>query len=144
MAQTDHILFLLSRLQDCAYRFISIELHKRSIDGIEPSHGAILRQLAVYGPLPMNRIARLIDRTKPTVTTLVNKLAKYGYVERISDPADGRVSLIRLTSKAKRLENDFRKVSDLMRERMYRGMTKEIKQELVDRLEVAIKNFKNE
>ena len=75
-ANPDPILFLVSMLQERAFRFLSGELKRRGIPGVEPSHGATLRQLFLNGPLPMSRLARLIDRTKPTVTVLVNKLEK--------------------------------------------------------------------
>jgi len=141
MAHPDHILFLVSRLQERAYRFIARELQKRGINGIEPSHGAILRQLTTYGPLSMSRLAELIDRTKPTVTILVRKLVKHGYVERTQDPTDSRVTLVRLTDKAKALADDFQEVSRLMRARIYRGFSKKDGQRLVDQLEKAIRNF---
>ena len=35
----DAVLFLVSRLQERAFRFISSELKNRGIKGIEPSHG---------------------------------------------------------------------------------------------------------
>jgi DNA-binding MarR family transcriptional regulator len=142
MAHPDHILFLVSRLQERAYRFIARELQKRGINGIEPSHGAILRQLSTYGPLSMSRLAELIDRTKPTVTVLVRKLVKHGYVERMEDPTDSRVTLVRLTDKAKALADDFQDVSRLMRERIYKGFSKKDRQSLVDQLERAIRNFR--
>ena len=123
---------------------LPVSLSKRGIEGIEPSHGAILRQLSTYGPLSMSRLAELIDRTKPTVTVLVRKLSKHGYVERMQDPTDSRVTQVCLTDKAKALADDFQEVSRLMRRRIYRGFPKRERQELVDQLEKAIRNFGDE
>lgn len=141
MAHSDHILFLITRLQERAYRYLARELKRRGIEGIEPSHGAIIRQLSVHGSLSMSRLAALIDRTKPTVTVLVRKLVKHGYLERVQDSMDSRVTQIHLTDKAKALADDFQEISRQMRQTIYRGFTKKDQKELVDRLEKAIHNF---
>ena len=45
----------------------------------------------------VTELAQLAQVTKPTVVYLVNDLERYGYVERIPDPDDGRAKLVRLT-----------------------------------------------
>jgi Transcriptional regulators len=47
----------------------------------------------------MGDLAREIRKTKPTVTVLVEKLVRCGYVIRERDARDGRISFIRLTEK---------------------------------------------
>jgi DNA-binding MarR family transcriptional regulator len=139
----DTILFLVSRLQERAFRFITAELKNLGIEGVEPSHGAILRQLSAYGPLPMSRLAQLIGKTKPTVTVLVNKMERHGYVERIEDPSDSRVVLVRLNDKAVALTGDFENVSRLMREKVFKGFTPVERRTFADYLERAARNFGN-
>ena len=140
-ANPDSILFLVSRLQERAFRFIADELKKRGIQAVEPSHGAILRQLFTHGPIPMNRLAQLIDRTKPTVTVLVNKLEKHGYVKRTADPQDNRVTLVQATDKASELSVEFEQVSKMMLEKVFNGFLPEERQALTEYLEKAIRNF---
>ncbi|MBU4316815.1 MAG: MarR family transcriptional regulator [Proteobacteria bacterium] len=140
-ANPDSILFLVSRLQERAFRFLTAELKKRGIEAVEPSHGAILRQLFVHGPLPMNRLAHLIDRTKPTVTVLVNKLEKHGYVKRMADPRDNRVTLVQATDKASALSSDFEQVSRMMLEMIFKGFLPEERQALADYLQKSVNNF---
>ena len=144
MAHPDHILYLISRLQEQAFRFLSRELGQRGIQGIEPSHGAIIRQLEMHGSLSMSQLAKLIDRTKPTVTVLVRKLEKNGYVTRIPDPTDGRVTKISLTEKTKALADDLQEVSLLMIQIVYLGLSDTEQQDFVDRLENAALNFTGE
>ncbi len=43
----------------------------------------------------MGDLAREIRKTKPTVTVLVEKLVRCGYVIRERDARDGRISFIR-------------------------------------------------
>lgn len=142
-ASPDAVLFFVSRLQERAFRFVSAELKKRGIDSVEPSHGAILRQLSLHGPLPMSRLAQLIDRTKPTMTVLVNKLEAHGYVERFADPADNRVAMVRLTDKAVARAEDFEAVSRLMREKAFEGFSQDERQAFADYLQRAVRNFGN-
>lgn len=138
----DAVLFLVSRLQERAFRFITAELINRGIKGIEPSHGAIIRQLSVHGPLPMSRLAKLIDRTKPTVTVLIKKMERYGYVKRVADPEDNRVVMVQLTDKAIALNDDFRQVSRLMREKIFEGFSPAERLIFAEYLDRAIENFK--
>jgi DNA-binding MarR family transcriptional regulator len=56
-----------------------------------------LTTLSTDGP---QRISDLADReaiSQPGMTTLVNRLEAAGQAERITDPADGRVALVRIT-----------------------------------------------
>jgi len=49
------------------------------------------------------RVSVLADRAqiaKQTATALVDKLEAAGYVERVTDPTDGRARLVRLTARA--------------------------------------------
>ncbi len=141
MADPDHVLFLTSRLQERANRFLIGELHKKGIYGLEPSHGVILRQLYIRGPLSMSRLAELADRTKPTITVLVRKLLKHGFVKRVRDTGDRRVFMISLTDKAMYFARDLEKISNRMRRKVFTGFKPREKQELADLLERAIGNF---
>ena len=138
----DAVLFLVSRLQERAFRFISSELKNRGIKGIEPSHGVIIRQLSIHGPLSMSRLAQLIDRTKPTVSVLIKKMENHGYVKRVPDPDDNRVTIVQLTGKAIDLNEEFRQVSKLMRERIFGGFSPAERLMFAEYLERAIGNFK--
>jgi DNA-binding MarR family transcriptional regulator len=141
MADPEHILFLASLLKDRAHRFIQAEFARRSIHGLDPAHGAILHALAVHGPQNMTELARRTGRTKPTITTLVRKLADHGYVERGPDPHDGRVIQVHLTAAAEALKEDLRDISRRIRERIGRGLSAGDQRTLADLLDRAVRNF---
>ena len=119
----DHIIFLIGRIQYKANRLLSREMKAHRIKGLAPSHGEILGYLMARGPLPMSEIGRTIDKDKSTITALVSKLIKRGYVERKSDPADCRISLIGLTRKGMALKSDFLLIAQKLRAQSYKGMT---------------------
>jgi DNA-binding MarR family transcriptional regulator len=68
---------------------------------IRPGHGC------VFGGIDPENGSRLTDladsamMTKQTVGEVVSDLEKRGYVERAPDPEDGRVKIIRLTTKGR-------------------------------------------
>ena len=130
----DHIIFLIGRIQYKANRFLSQEMKSHHIKGLAPSHGEILGSLMARGPLPMSEIGRIIDKDKSTITALVNKLIKMGYVEKRSDPADSRISLIALTRKGMALKPNFLLIAQKLRARSYKGISDAERETLVNLL----------
>lgn len=97
------IFFYASRLRDEGNRLIIGALKEAGLTGIAPSHGDILAHLLAGGPCHMGVLARRIRRTRSTMTALVEKLERAGYVERRPDPADARGVLVCLTGRGKAL-----------------------------------------
>ena len=130
----DHIIFLVGRIQYKANRFLSREMKAHHVKGLAPSHGEILGSLMARGPLPMSEIGRIIDKDKSTITALVNKLIKRGYVEKKSEPADSRISLIALTRKGMALKPHFQLIAQRLRAQSYKGITDDERETLVNLL----------
>jgi DNA-binding MarR family transcriptional regulator len=89
----------------------------------------------------MGEIARLIDRDKSTVTTLVEKLVKLGYLDREKDPDDHRVTRVKLTKKGKALEADFENISKELLKCVYAGFSGKEKEMAVQMLARINRNF---
>lgn len=100
-----------SRLREMGNRFILAELEKAGLADLAPSHGDVLAHLLGCEACNMSDLAKRIRRTRSTVTTLVEKLERNGYVERVPDPADSRGVLVRLTDKGRALEPAFTAIS---------------------------------
>ena len=135
------VISLVSRIREKANRFIIREMGQRGMEGLVPSHGDILVALFRQASLSMTELARIIDREKPTVTVLVDKLAAMGYVQRSRDREDNRVTLVSLTPKGCALQPDFAAISELLLDRVYRGITDEEKEVLVSLLERISRNM---
>lgn len=56
-----------------------------------------LDTLRTSGPLRISDLAEAEGMTQPGMTALVNRLESAGYAERIADPGDRRVALVRIT-----------------------------------------------
>lgn len=59
-----------------------------------------LRLLRDLGEVPINRLSAALSIKPSNATKLVNRLEGAGLVERIADPADRRVTALRLTERA--------------------------------------------
>jgi DNA-binding MarR family transcriptional regulator len=78
------------------------ELHRRLAErgysDIRHGHGCVFRYVERNG-VRLTDLAELAGHSKQAVGELVGDLEAMGYVERVSDPADRRAKIIRLTSR---------------------------------------------
>ncbi len=125
------IIVLISRIHEKANAFLMAELARHGMQGLVPSHGDILYILFTRGNLAMNEIAILIHRKRPTVTVLVDKLAALGFVDKIPDPDDSRVTRISLTEKGKRMKTSLIEISENLLKRVYGRIKKGEREKLV-------------
>ncbi len=135
------IIYLISQIREKANRFIISELEAHNIKGIIPIHGDILYALFSYKELSMKDIAKLIDRKKSTVTTLVEKIIKLGYVTKKKDINDNRSSIISLTEKGNSLGGDVKKISQHLIDKVYKDMPVEERLTLVKLLRKVNNNL---
>lgn len=73
----------------------------------------------------MTEIADTIHRERSTVTTLVSKLIKLGYISNKKDSNDSRSSIIYLTEKGHGLKTGFEEILQNLYEREYEGISSE-------------------
>ncbi len=116
---------LISKIHEKGNRFITEELNTNGIEGLVPSHGDILAVLYFNGKSTMKDIANKIHRTKPTVTVLVNKLEKLGFVKREKSDTDNRITYIVPTQKALDFKPVFEKISTELNELLCKNLTEE-------------------
>ena len=81
----------------------------------------------------MKDIAQKIHRTKPTVTVLVDKLEKSGFVKREISEDDSRCTNIVLTKKGEDFKPVFEKISKGLDEMLCKNLTIE-EIEMLDKL----------
>lgn len=134
-------LSFISRIRDTGNAFIVDQLKKCHIEGLVPSHGDILALLYQKKSLTMKEIAAHIHRTRPTVTVLVNKLERQGYVKRTASAEDNRYTYITLTEKAKHFYPVFTQISDRLNKLLYRGFSKEQSDQLEQLLQKMAENL---
>lgn len=136
----EEIIGLVSTIREKANRRIIQDLKREGIEGLAPSHGAILGMLYRHGTVPMTELAKRIHRDNSTVTTLIEKLAALGYVSKAKDPNDRRITNICLTDKGKVFQPRFEAISRTLLARLYQGFSELEQDMLVRLLERMLKN----
>jgi len=76
-------------------------LRQQSLDGgLTPSQRSVLATLGRHGPLRLSTIAEIEGIARPSVTGVVGRLERRGFIKRRPDPADGRSAIVEITSAA--------------------------------------------
>jgi DNA-binding MarR family transcriptional regulator len=82
------------RLEAAIEKLITMLRTSAQPESISLTTAATLRTLVEEGPYRLTELAELSGVTQPGMTQLVQRLERAGVVERRSDPADGRVTMI--------------------------------------------------
>jgi len=139
--ETRDVISLISKIREKVNRFIVAEMVKQGIDDIGTSHGDIIYALFQKPRLTMADIAKKINKDKSTVTALVDKLVRLGYVTKERDRGDTRVVYVALTRKGNELEPVFESVSKELLDIFYLNITAPEKEALLNILEKIQRNF---
>jgi len=109
------------------------------------THGAVL--FALYqngGAMRLSDIAVLINRTKPTVTVMVDKLEAAGYVERVRSEKDSRVTIVEVTDKGYSISNIFDETSEKLTKKAFNGIKKTDQDKMVRLLLQVVQNLSDD
>ena len=144
MEKTQQIIRRIGGIHDSIHRFISGYIEQCEKECLVPSHGELLTALFSGREFTMGDLAREIRTTKPTVTVLVEKLVRCGYVIRERDARDGRISFIRLTEKGWGLKPVLEDILSSLEMRLFSGFTVQEKNNLEEMLFRIEENSKEE
>jgi DNA-binding MarR family transcriptional regulator len=87
-----------------ASQLISGEFHLVvRANGFSVSEWRVLATLAGNEPLSIGRLAQITTIKQPTVTRLLDRMAAKGYVERLENDGDRRITLVRITPTGTRM-----------------------------------------
>jgi len=132
---------LISKVREKVNRFIESEMSKHGLEGIVTSHGDIIYALFKSPRLTMAEIAEKIGKDKSTVTALVDKLARLGYVTKKRDTEDTRVVYVALTYKGNQLKPVFDAISNEVLDTFYLDISEKEKEDLIRILNKVYNNF---
>lgn len=137
-----YIVHFLSSTRKKMIKFIQNELKKNGLSEIDPSYGNILTVLYESNDmLTMNEVAKKTGKDKSTITVLVNKLCKLGYIEKIKCENDNRVTYIGLAEKANNIRNKYIQISKNLNKTVYNNFSEVEKKEFLRLLKKMNKNF---
>lgn len=120
--------------------FMDEQLRKRGITELGFSHVRIIIILHVFKVLSMKEVTEKISKDKSTVTILVNKLEKKGYLRKKICEEDRRVTYLELEDKAKEILNIIFEVSDIFQSRVEKILDEEERKMFIKIMSKLIEN----
>ena len=137
----DNTIYLIAKIKYLSDKYIAQKLKEIGIEELVSSHGRILVVLFKYKSLTMSDLACKIEKDPSTVTTLVKKLIKLGYVEIIKDEKDKRSNKVVLTQEGINLEDKMNNISKKMYDIQYNDISDEDIIKFREILEKMLENF---
>ncbi|HEX9729358.1 MAG TPA: MarR family transcriptional regulator [Gemmatimonadales bacterium] len=106
------------RLHSAAIHLLRRLRQEDAAGGLTAPRLSALSVVVFAGPVTLGELATAEQVTPPTITRIARDLEREGLVDRLPDPADGRVQRLRATSKGRRLlqEGRNRRVARLARD----------------------------
>jgi DNA-binding MarR family transcriptional regulator len=103
-------------LEEAADRLHSAAIHLlrrlRTLDeraGISGPRASVLSVVVFRGPIAIGELATLEQVRPATISRMVKEMELEGLVARSSDPADGRIALVRATAAGRKLLGEARR-----------------------------------
>ena len=136
--------FLISQIKQIQGRILGKLLTAAGIDEFNGAQGHILYVLWQQENMPIVELSRRTGLAKTTLTSMLARMERQGHVIRCYDPEDRRQIRIRLTERARKLEEKYQEVSDEMTRVFYKGFSDGEILKLEAGLEKVLKNFEEE
>lgn len=137
-----NFLYKLSCIRKSAFSFLEGEMASVGVSDIPPSYGDILYAIYHQKTGYVNEIVEKSHKDKSTVSSIINQLEKKGYVEKLSDPDDGRRVKVRLTEQAEKYINVVSEISLKLQHKLFKNMSDEEQEILFLMLNKIEKNLK--
>lgn len=135
--------FTISQIKQIQGRIFEKLLKENAIDEFNGPQGRILFVLWQEDNLPIHQLSQKTSLAKTTLTSMLDRMEKKGYLTRVFDPADRRQIRILLTEKATALKERYQAVSAQMNAIFYKGFSEEEIIEIDSTLEKLLKNLKD-
>jgi len=115
--------FLMAKIRQVGERIFVRRLKQYGIE-INPAQGRIMFALWQKDGIPINELAKKTQLKKSTLTSMLDRLAKLGYIKRLHSKEDRRETLIQRTEKDRIMEKKYVEVSEEMTRLFYKQFSK--------------------
>ena len=116
---------LLSQVHQVCGRVWNKILRENNMADLEGARGRIIFALWGNDGVPIKTLCEKTSLDKSTLTGIIDRLERDGYIERKPSETDKRSTLISLTGKEQEFAKNIQKVSNQMNEIFYKGFTDE-------------------
>jgi DNA-binding MarR family transcriptional regulator len=132
--------FLMAKIRQVGERIFMRMLKEYGVE-INPAQGRIMFALWQKDDIAINELAQKTQLGKSTLTSMLDRLEKAGYVRRIPSPSDRRKKLIRRTQKDRDIEEQYVKLSQEMTEVWYKDFSEKQVNNFEKALERILQNL---
>ena len=132
---------LISQVKQVQDRVFDGLLREYGIGEFNGAQGRILYVLWKEDNLPIVELSRRTALAKTTLTSMLDRMEKSGFLVRTYDEKDRRQIRILLTEKAKSLNAKYVDVTNIMTRLFYKGFTEEEKQTFESLLKRILDNL---
>lgn len=131
-----------SRLRTHIDEWLRRHLDASGYGELSPSHGAVLSIVFKNGGrVQVKTICEALHKGKPTVTEMINRLVRLGYLEKSTGDEDGRAVYVAATEKALAFRGEFNAISQELHDTILDGFSDEEAATLARLLGKACDNF---
>lgn len=116
---------LLSQTHQVCARVWNKILRDNNMADLEGARGRVIFSLWGQDGVPIKTLCEKTSLDKSTLTGIIDRLERDGYIERKQSETDKRSTLICLTGKEKGFAKNIQKVSDQMNSVFYKGFSNE-------------------
>lgn len=114
--------FLIAKIHHTSGRVFARLLKLHGIEEFNPAQGRIIFALWQGDGIPIQTLAERTALRKSTLTSMLDRLEKDGWIVRVPSPGDRRSTLVRLTEKHQEWQNRYTAVSAAMNALFYLGL----------------------
>jgi len=134
--------FLITKIHQLTSRIFSDLLQKYDISELDSSRGRIMFALWKKDKRPIYELVEETQLSKSTITAMLDKLEKSGFIERRPSKQDRREVLIDLTLKDKSMQRKYIEVSKEMTNIFYQQFLENEIDEFEEKLSRILENLK--
>lgn len=134
--------FYISQIKQLSNRIFGRLLKENGIEDFNGAQGRILFVLWQKDNLTITELGEKTSLAKTTLTSMLDRMAEQGHIQRNHDPVDRRQTLITLTEKSKLLSKNYDEVSAQMNLLFYKGFSDEEINQLDKILAKVLSNLK--
>jgi DNA-binding MarR family transcriptional regulator len=103
--------------------------------GISQGEGHILSHLAASGDATVASLHRALSHRRSTLTSILDRLVKRGYVARETDPRDRRSFIVRLSKEGRRAASQVHLELNALEQQALRGFSARRRRSLIELLQ---------
>jgi DNA-binding MarR family transcriptional regulator len=138
MKQQSQAGFLMAKIRQVGGRISERILKKHDVE-INSAQGRIMFALWQKDGVSINELAKKTQLKKSTLTSMLDRLERMGYIRRQRSKKDRRKILIKRTEKDRTMEKKYVEVSEEMTRLFYKGFSKSE----IDRFEKDLERILN-